>query len=742
MFDRIGRLVVRRSRRILVLAGIALVVFAGLGVHASSKLLNEGYTSASAQSQVVTDMLGRDFGGAGNLLFLVESRFGTVDSPAVAQAGERLSAQLATQPGVGRVSSYWSTHAPDLRSRDGRDALVVVSLPGSTKGVNDRAKPLISRFQVGAGAPGPVTVLAGGAAADGVALDQQVNKSLSKAEAVAIPLTALLLVLAFGSVVSALLPVALGVVAIFATLFVLWLLGSLTNVSVYAINVTTAMGLGLGIDYSLLMVSRYREELAGGLLPADAVKTSIATAGRTIVFSAATVAAALAALIAFPVYFLRSFAYAGISVVAVAMVGALVVLPALLVALGPRVNALTVPWRRNRLSGDVGKTEVAESRFWGGVAQRVMAQPARTALPVIAVLVLVALPFASVHWGSPDDRVVPTSVAVRQVGDALRTQFPNNAMDALDVVTSRRLDQTAAATYSRELSSLAGVTQVTGPGGRWVHGAQVGPAVAGHQAPQASWFSALITPDTESNAAATLVHEARALPPPAGVTASVGGAAAQLVDQKHDLGSKLPLALLLMVITTFVVLFLFTGSVVLPVKALVLNALSLTAVFGMIVWVFQEGHLSGILGFTPTSTSTTMPLLVFVIAFGLSMDYEVFLLSRIKELHDAGLANDEAVAGGLARTGRILTTAAGLLAVTFFAFGLSDVTFLKLFGVGTAVAILVDATLIRGVLVPAFMKVAGPINWWAPAPLRRLYRRIGFAEAAAKPAERVPEPVS
>ncbi|MCL2395043.1 MAG: MMPL family transporter, partial [Acidimicrobiaceae bacterium] len=514
-----------------------------------------------------------------------------------------------------------------------------------------------------------------------------------------------------------------------------WLLGSLTNVSIYAINVTTAMGLGLGIDYSLLVVNRYREELAGGQTPAGAVRTTIATAGRTIVFSAATVAAALAALIVFPVYFLRSFAYAGISVVAVAMVAALVVLPAILVALGPRVNAWTVPWRRNRLSGRVGKAQVAESRFWTGVARRVMAHPARTALPVIAVLVLVAIPFANVHWGAPDDRVVPTSVAVRQVGDALRTQFPNNATDTLDVVTSSRLGQPAAAAYSRELSSLAGVARVVGPGGTWVHGAQAGPAAAGHEAGDVSWFQALITPDTESNAAANLVHEARALPPPSGATTYVGGAAAQLVDQKHDLGSQLPLALVLMVITTFVVLFAFTGSLVLPLKALVLNALSLTAIFGVIVWIFQEGHLSGLLNFTPTATSTTMPLLVFCIAFGLSMDYEVFLLSRIKELHDGGLANDEAVVGGLARTGRILTTAAGLLAVTFFAFGLSNVTFLKLFGVGTALAILVDATLIRGVLVPAFMKVAGPINWWAPPPLRSVYRRLGLAEVPGSVAE-------
>jgi RND superfamily putative drug exporter len=276
------------------------------------------------------------------------------------------------------------------------------------------------------------------------------------------------------------------------------------------------------------------------------------------------------------------------------------------------------------------------------------------------------------------------------------------------------------------------MARVDGPTGSFSHGTQLsGPAAnaAMRNLPGGTWLTAVSTLDPESGAGQTLVHQARAIPVPSAATVKIGGEAASLVDQKHAIGSQLPMAAALIALTTFAVLFLFTGSVVLPVKALVLNALSLTAVFGVLVWIFQEGHLSGLLGFTPTPTTTTMPPLLFCIIFGLSMDYEVFLLSRIKELHDAGQDNHEAAVGGLARTGPIITTAAALLAITFFAFGLSKVSFIQMFGIGCGLAILIDATLVRGVLVPAFMRLAGRANWYSPAPLRRLHRRIGLAEA-------------
>jgi RND superfamily putative drug exporter len=578
-------------------------------------------------------------------------------------------------------------------------------------------------------------VQAGGQLGASHDITDQITKDLALAEGIAIPITLVLLLIAFATAVAALLPIAIGVVAILGTLAVLFVLGSVTDVSIYALNLTTAMGLGLAIDYALLMVNRYREQLAAGDEPSVAVRRSLQTAGRTIVFSSAAVAAALAALLVFPVYFLRSFAYAGISVVVVAAVAATVVLPAVLTVLGRRVNAGRIRRQSRGLTG-------AESPFWRRMATRVWRRPVLIGLPVVALLLVLGVPFLRVHFGTPDDRVLPTSAPARQVGDALRTNFVVNDTNTLEVVSTTPLRPASATAYGISLSRLNGVARVDGPTGSFSHGTEVsgpGPTAATRDLPGGTWVSVVSTLDPESGAAQDLVDQARAVPVPGGAHTNIGGQAASLVDQKHAIGSHLPLAGALIALTTFIVLFLFTGSIVLPVKALVLNALSLTAVFGALVWIFQEGHLSGLLGFTPLPTSTTMPPLLFCIAFGLSMDYEVFVMSRIKELHDAGYGDDEAVVHGLARTGRIITTAAALLAVTFFAFGLSKVSFIQMFGIGSGLAILVDATLIRGILVPAFMRLAGRANWYAPAPLRRLHDRIGLTEAPEVPS--VPQPV-
>ena len=706
MFTRIAQFATRHPKRILAAAGLLLVLAGALGIHASNVLKPGGFTAPTSPSQVAQNRLDAYFGGQPNLVLLVTARSGNVDDAAVAAVGRSITARLARSAGVDRVSSYWTTHSPALRSSDLTQGLVLGTVEGSDKTAGDRTKTLVKDFSVGASAGGPVTVRFGGIMGTNDAVSTQIAKDLKLAEGIAIPVTFVLLVFAFGSVVAAALPIALGLLAIISTLAVLFLLGSVTDVSIYALNLTTAMGLGLAIDYALLMVSRYREELASGVPVGEAVQRAVATAGRTIVFSAGTVAAALAALLVFPVYFLRSFAYAGISVVAVSTASALIVLPALLAVLGTRVNALQVRKGRN-----LGR---AESPFWRRIARTVMRRPWATGLPVVALLVVLGIPFLHVHFGTPDDRVLPTSSAARQVGDSLRSNFHADASNTLEIVTASAVSPGAASNYSQEIASIPGVVNVST-----------------FEQPQATWLHATIAPNSESGAAQHLVSEVRALPSPGGIRAYVGGAAASLVDQKHDLGSRLPIAILLIVLTTFIVLFLFTGSVVLPLKALVLNALSLTAVFGALVWIFQDGHLSGVLGFTPLPISTTMPLLLFCIAFGLSMDYEVFMLSRIKEMHDAGATNNEAVAGGLARTGRIVTTAAALLAVTFFAFGLSKVSFIQMFGIGTGISIVVDATLIRGVVVPAFMRLAGDANWWAPPPMRRLYRRIGAAETPA-----------
>jgi RND superfamily putative drug exporter len=721
---RVARLTTRRPRFVLAVAGIVVLGCALLGLHASSKLLPAGFASPTAPSEQAKTLLDRNFaGGSSNLILLVTAKNGSVDSPAVATAGRQLTQLVAGNKWISRASSYWTTGNPALRSRTGGEALILANVEGTDAQLKSHTTSVLNAITSSpVASSGVITVKAGGAAGTNYAVSKQISKDLALSEGIAIPLTALLLVFAFGSVVAALLPVAIGLIAIVATLAVLFLLGSVTDVSVYALNLTTAMGLGLAIDYGLLMVNRYREEPASGGNVSLAVERAVATAGRTILFSSATVAAAMAALLVFPVYFLRSFAYAGVSVVIVAAAGALFVLPALLMVVGERINRLSV---RRRPANPV-------SAFWNATAQGVMRRPLAAGGAIIALLVVLALPFFHVHFGSPDDRVLPTSSPARQVGDALRSNFALNAGDTVEVVTEAPVAAPQAAAYSAELSRLSGVLRVSGPAGTWAGGDQVSSAGGPrYTSDSGDWFSATVSPDPLSAGAATLVGEVRATTPPGGVAAVVGGQAASLADQKHDLRSGLPLAIILIAITTFVVLFLYTGSVVLPLKALALNTLSLGAVLGVAVWIFQQGHLSGLLGFTPTSMSTTMPLLLFCIAFGLSMDYEVFLLSRIKELHERGEANEASVAGGLARSGRIVTTAAALLCVTFFAFGLSKVSFIQMFGIGTGFAILLDATLVRGVLVPAFMRVAGEWNWWAPRPLRWLHQRIGFTENVA-----------
>ncbi|HWE55419.1 MAG TPA: MMPL family transporter [Acidimicrobiales bacterium] len=737
MFTSLARLAVARTRLVLVLSLVVLALAAFAGIHAFGALKSAGFVSPNAPSQIAANKLNDDFSGPADLIFLVTAHSGTVDSPAVAAAGRGLTARLAST-GVAGVTSYWSSGNRSLESRDRTQGLVLVSVRGHSQAVTDEVKHLAKEFDTTSGA---VTVRAGGGVEVGNSIGTQITGDLAKAETVAIPLTLIFLIFAFGSLVSALLPVAVGTMSIFTTLAVLWLLSLVTNVSQYALNLTTSMSLGLAIDYSLLMVYRYREELAAGWSPDQAVTRAVHRAGRTILFSAATVAAALAALLLFPVYFLRSFAYAGISVVVLATLGAVVVLPAMLAALGTRVNAWRIPVGRGRQANPS-----SDSPFWRRVAQVVMARPIVTALPILAALIVLAIPFAHVEFGTPDDRVLAPHLAARAVGDALRTDFASNASTTTEVVTGAPLTTTQAGQYEGEISRLAGVTSVQGPAGAWSDGVAVPLAPAENQqlrrysSPEGTWISA-VTPDPLSARAQNLVKEIRALPVPGGSHSYVGGQAASLVDQKSALAGRLPLAMLLIALTTFVLLWLFTGSVILPLKALVLNALTLLAVLGAMVWIFQYGHLSGFFDFTATPTSTTIPLLLFCIAFGLSMDYEVFLLSRIKEAHDHGADNNQSVVDGLARVGRLVSMAAGLMAITFFSFAISKVSFIQMFALGTGAAVIIDATLVRGVLVPSFMRLAGEWNWWSPASLRRLHQRIGVSEMPEEisvPATRVP----
>ncbi|MEW2521576.1 MMPL family transporter [Actinacidiphila alni] len=720
MFSTILRLALNRTRLVLVLSAVVVVVMAAVGFGAFGKLQGGGFDDPGAPSSRAKTLIDREFGGASDLVLLVTPDNGGPDTPAAAQAGRTLTAALKGEPTVDNVVSYWDHPGPALASKDGTKALVLAHVKGGDNDIADRAKTLVDRYT---GDRGAVDVRAGGAAAVNNDVNSQVTKDLALAESIAVPITMILLVLAFGSLVAALLPLVIGLIAVVGTFAELYVLGSVTDVSVFAVNITTALGLGLGIDYALLMVNRFRENLAAGHEVPDALRRTLRTAGRTIAFSAGTVAAALAALLVFPQFFLRSFAYAGIGVVVIAALAALIVIPALLAALGHRVNAGRLPWSSTVRSSD--------APLWGRMARTVMRRPAITALPAAAVLLVLASPLLGVTFGSPDERVLPESAQSRSVAQTLEREFPGDDSGAIQVVTTGPAADGPLDGYATAVSKLPGVQRVTASTGTYTDGARAaaGPEAAALSRPTAQRLTVVQEPGLGSGDSQKLVREVRAVAAPAGTHTLVGGTDAELVDSKHAIGSRLPLAIGLVAVTTFVLLFLFTGSVVQPLRALVLNGLSLCAAIGAMVWIFQDGHLTGLLGFTPMPMDTSMTVLMFCVAFGLSMDYEVFVTSRIKELHDQGADTEAAVSGGLSRTGRLVTMAAALLAVSFFAFGTGKVSFIQMFGLGSGLAILIDAVAVRGILVPAAMRLLGRAAWYAPPALRRLHGKAGLSDA-------------
>ena len=735
MLRRFAHLATTRPRRVLAGALLTLVVAVLLGGGVAERLVTGGFEDPASESAQADKLLDEKFGaGTPNILFLVTAKDGDVDSPEVAAAGQAITDELAAQPGVSGVVSYWSeNNAPPLRSHDGDKALVVGRIDGSDDQVDDRYAAIAPRIETESG---PVTVEAGGFAAVFHEVGETLERDLLTAEMIAIPITLVLLIIIFGSVVSATLPLVTGVLSITGTFLVLRLLSEVTDVSIYALNLTTAMGLGLAIDYSLFIVSRYREELAAGYDTGPAVIRTVRTAGRTVAFSALTVAASLLATLVFPVVFLRSFAYAGVAVALLAGLFSVLVLPALLYVLGPRVNAL--PVRK-------ASTKPPSEGFWHRVAVFVMRRPIPVATIAIALLLVLGAPFLGLELTQPDDRVLPESAETRGVHDVLREDFGSAEAGALSVVTpdAGGASEQEIGDYAASLAVLPGVSRVDaatgsycGEGmadefgcepGQLVLGPETSERYAGFTAGGGTWLSVVPAVEPLSDAGTQLVDDVRAAPAPFAV--QVTGQGAQLVDINASLFDRLPIALGVIGAITVVLLFMMFGSLVIPLKAIVLNLLSLSATFGAMVWIFQEGHFSGFLNFTATGgLAAAMPILMFCVAFGLSMDYEVFLLSRIKEEHDAGASNVDAVARGLERTGRIVTAAAVLMSVVFLAFALGGVSFMKLFGLGLTMAVLLDAFVIRGTLVPAFMRLAGEWNWWAPRPLRRVYERWGISE--------------
>jgi RND superfamily putative drug exporter len=727
MLRRLGEFTVRR-RRIIMVATLVFVIAAGaIGGNVASLLSTGGFEDPGAESTLARVALEDVFHqGSPNIILLVTAKGGDVDDPAVVKAGAALTAELAKQKDIDQAVSYWTLGSPPpLASVKGDQAMVLARIAGSPgdNAIEERVAELSPRFTR---SNELISVDVGGQAEVFRQVGDQIEEDLKKAEIISFPVTLILLMIVFGSVVAAGLPLAIGIFSIMGTFLILRILISFTDVSIYALNLTTAMGLGLAIDYALFIVSRFREELANGKDTEAAVIRTVQTAGKTVLFSAATVAASLAALLVFPLFFLRSFAYAGIAVVALAAVGAVLFLPAVLASLGPKVDKFKLFHRTARTS---------EQGFWHKLAMTVMRRPVSIGLAVMAVLIFLGAPFLNVVFALPDDRVMPESATSRRVHEAFRVNFNSNEANSLSVVATNAGGSDSITTeidaYAIELSKVEGASRVDAVTGSYIGGVKVvdpNPASIRFASATSTWLSVVPSVEAQSPEGEQLVHDVRAVESPFEV--SVAGPSAQLVDSKHSIFSRLPLALGIIATVTFIVLFLMFGSVLVPLKAVVLNLLSLSATFGAMVWIFQEGHLSGFLNFTPTGAlDTTTPLLMFCVAFGLSMDYEVFLLSRIKEEHDRTGHSTESVAVGLEKTGGIVTAAAALLAVVFIAFSTSQITFIKLFGVGLALAVVMDATLIRGILVPAFMRLAGEANWWAPKWMKKIYDRFGISDA-------------
>ncbi|MFE6729326.1 MMPL family transporter [Streptomyces californicus] len=740
------RFVTARPRLALLAALVitALAVFAGSGV--ADRMGSGGWQAPDAESTYASEVLAREFPASQpNLLLLVDSGSASVDDPDVAAEAGRLAKRLDAEPGVSGVGSYWATRSPALRSEDGHEAIIAARIGGDEKTAGETLDRIAPDF---AGERGPVTVSVGGPVAVQHEMQTIIQEDLLRAELIALPVTLILLVMVFGSAVAALLPLGVGIVAILGTNAVLRGLTELTDVSVFAMNLTTALGLGLAIDYALFIVRRFREELAGGADPRTAVGTTLRTAGRTVLFSALTVAVSLSAMLVFPQYFLRSFAYAGIAVVLLAAAAALILLPAALVLLGHRINSLDLRRvfrrRKKRVTGAAGgvpsegkaeagapgagagagagadaDADASPGRGWARLAALVMRRAPVFAIVTTVGLLLLGLPFLGVKFGTADDRQLPAGAESRVVQEHIRDGFPGSPGGGLEVLAEGKGSPADHAELKGRIEKLPGVLRVEGP------------VAEGSTA----YYNVLPGGEAVGEATQQLVRDLRAVPSASSLDVSVTGTAAVLVDSKDAIADRLPWALAIIVVVTLLLVFLLTGSVLIPLQAVVLNALSLTAMFGALVWVFQDGNLSGLLGFTSTGDiETTLPVLMFCVAFGLSMDYGVFLISRMKEEYDRTGDHEHSVTFGLRHTGGLITAAAVILAVVMVAIGTSRVTSTKMLGLGIALAVLMDAMVVRGLLVPAVMKLMGRSTWWAPAPLRAFHRRFGLSEGESAPA--------
>jgi trehalose monomycolate/heme transporter len=740
IFERWGHTAYRRRRLVLVIALLVAVVGVLWGTSIFARVQTAGgFDAPNSQSQHEATLAAKAFGrDAGDVVVLYSSKTLTTAAPAFRSAVTHALAALPHSR-VASYASYWSTGSRRFVSASGRQTYAVIELAGASDTARqsnyDAIKPDLSASGSTAASPAAAGLTAaglssqvGGVVPTDETIGQQTTASITRAEGLSFPVLLILLLVIFGGLAAASLPLAIGALAILGSFTALRLLTLVTSVSVFSLNITTILGLGLGIDYGLFLVTRFREELRERDSVEDAVARTVATAGRTVLVSGVTVAIVLASLMLFPETILRSIGYGGVATVLVDMLAALTVLPALLAVLGPKVNALrirrTVP----------GQPAADNSGGWYRLAHSVMRRPLLYAVPIVVLLLALGSPFLKVVWGGVDATVLPSSAAPRVVTEALNRDFPGNPTAPIEALVQFRGPVAASparaadlAAYASRLGHVPGVTaeQVTGVRGDVARiDLSYGP---GPYTPQAR----------------AVAGQVRDVAAPPGATAQVGGQTAALADQLSSIGDTLPWMALAVVIATFVLLFLAFGSLVLPLEAIVANILSLSAMYGVVTWIFAGGHLSGLLGFTPNGTiSPTIPVLMFAIMFGLSMDYEVFLLSRIRERYVATGDNTTAIASGLQRTGGVITSAALLLVIVIGMFSLSSITFIKLLGVGMIVALVLDATLVRLLLVPATMRLLGDANWWAPAPLRRLYARYGIREDAGPGPVPVAEPAA
>ncbi|WP_328915291.1 MULTISPECIES: MMPL family transporter [unclassified Streptomyces] len=738
MLNRLANSVLAKPKRILLVTLLVVLCAGSVAGGLTSRLTMGGYESSSTQSAKAATVLQDTFKqGEPNLTLLVTDPRG-IDDPAVAEAGQALTQQLAGEKDVTNVVSYWSSgKATALRGTAGKQALVLARINGDFNHVVDRADQLRKSYT---GKVQGLHVELGGNALMWKENTSQATKDSTKAESIVFPVVMIVLVLIFGSLVAAAFPLAVAFATMLLVMGLLWALTFFMEASNFVSNVTTFLGLGLAIDYSLLFMTRYREERGLGAELPEAIRTTIRTVGRTVIFSATTLAVSFAALLALPFTMFRSLAVGALLTALAAAAGTLIIVPSLLVWAGPRVEKFRLVRRRARPVQD-------GEGFWHRLAVFVMRRPVPVLLVVLAFLTLLGSPVFGMKLRLPDEQVLPKSAQSATVLQEIHKGFNTQEQQAIQVVatgigspSSRTADIDA---YAQRLSGIPGVARVDALTGSYARSVLVAPPTAGSQqfaAADATYLSVVPSVDGYSQQGKALVGRLHAAKAPFKVI--LGGAPAVSVDTFRILADRLPISLAILVIGSFILLFLLTGSVLLPLKAIVLSTLSLAATFGALVFIFQNGHLQWLVGgFIVTGAITwTVPVLVFAISFGLSMDYEVFMLSRIKEEYDRTGNNEQAVAVGLERVGKVVTYAALLLSIVFVALATSSISYLKAIGIGLPLAVLMDATLIRGAMLPALMRLMGRANWWAPGPLRRFHQRFGISEEPAVRAAPADEP--